>query len=61
MARNRRRSPRFSIPMWNCFSRVDLNLPRTNNDIEGWHHAFHVSRLDLVLNFIGYFFLDRGR
>ena len=43
MSRNRRANPRFSISMWNCFSRVVLNLPRTNNMVEGWHNAFHVS------------------
>ncbi|CAF1252221.1 unnamed protein product [Didymodactylos carnosus] len=41
MSRNRRRNSRFSVLMWNCFSRVDLDLPRTNNAVEGWHTAFH--------------------
>ena len=42
MSRNRRSHPRFAVPMWNCFSRISLDLPRTNNGVEGWHNAFHV-------------------
>lgn len=42
MTRNRRKKPRFDISMWNCFERVNQNLPRTNNSLEGWHNAFHV-------------------
>ncbi|CAM4852369.1 unnamed protein product, partial [Rotaria magnacalcarata] len=37
---NRRRAPRFSVNMWNCFSRLDEELPRTNNSSEGWNRAF---------------------
>ncbi|CAF3401466.1 unnamed protein product [Rotaria socialis] len=36
---NRRRAPRFSVNMWNCFSRLDEELPRTNNSSEGWNRA----------------------
>ncbi|CAF1667822.1 unnamed protein product, partial [Didymodactylos carnosus] len=36
---NRRRVPRFPITLWSCFSRLDQQLPRTNNSSEGWHHA----------------------
>ncbi|CAF1483628.1 unnamed protein product, partial [Rotaria sordida] len=36
---SRRRCPRFSISMWNCFSRLDQQLPRTNNSAEGWNKA----------------------
>ncbi|CAF1311055.1 unnamed protein product [Rotaria sordida] len=25
--------------MWNCFSRLNQQLPRTNNSSEGWHRA----------------------
>ncbi|CAM4803701.1 unnamed protein product [Rotaria magnacalcarata] len=32
---NRRRAPRFSVNMWNCFSRLDEELPRTNNSSDG--------------------------
>ena len=45
ISRNRRSNPRYVIQMWNCFSRVDLELPRTNNAVEGWHNAFHVNIL----------------
>lgn len=38
--RNGRRPPLFSIEMWNCYSRVIDNLPKTNNNIEGWHRSF---------------------
>ncbi|KAF0756156.1 MULE domain-containing protein [Aphis craccivora] len=40
---NRRRPPKFQISMWNCYERVLKNKPRTNNSIEGWHHAFNSS------------------
>ncbi|CAF0714736.1 unnamed protein product [Adineta steineri] len=43
MTRNRRKNPRYNINMWNCFERINEDLPRTNNAIEGWHNAFHVS------------------
>ncbi|CAF4612585.1 unnamed protein product [Rotaria socialis] len=36
---NRRRAPPFSVNMWNCFSRLDEELPRTNNSSEGWNRA----------------------
>ena len=26
--------------MWNVYDRVMLNLPRSNNSVEGWHNAF---------------------
>ena len=26
--------------MWNVYDRVQDELPRTNNAVEGWHHAF---------------------
>ena len=42
MSRNRRENPRFSISMWNCFSRVGLDLPCTDNAVEEWHNDFHV-------------------
>lgn len=41
--RNRRRKPKFSISLWNVFSRFQTDLPRTNNAVEGWHTAFQGS------------------
>jgi hypothetical protein len=35
MSRNRRSNRRFSVSMWNGFSRVNMDLPRTNNAVEG--------------------------
>ena len=39
-SRRHRRSPLFEISMWSCFERVNTDLPRTNNALEGWHRAF---------------------
>ncbi|KAL4090199.1 hypothetical protein QTP88_025098 [Uroleucon formosanum] len=38
--RGKRRSPLFAIDLWNCFNRLKDDLPRTNNNIEGWHNGF---------------------
>lgn len=38
-----RRLAKFSIEMWNCYDSVLQNLPRTNNSVEGWHHAFNTA------------------
>ncbi|KAK7491962.1 hypothetical protein BaRGS_00016808, partial [Batillaria attramentaria] len=38
--RGRRRRPKFDVAMWNVYSRVEDNLPRTNNSVEGWQRAF---------------------
>ena len=35
-----RRAPRFSITSWNQRQRVQLGLSKTNNRVEGFHHAF---------------------
>jgi hypothetical protein len=32
--------PRFSHDMWNVYQRTLQELPRTNNNIEGWHRGF---------------------
>ena len=37
--RGRRRRPLFDIDLWNVHDRVENNLPRTNNYIEGWDDA----------------------
>ena len=35
--RRGRRNPRFPHTMWSIHERVVNNLPRTNNNVEGWH------------------------
>ena len=30
----------FTITLWNMHDRVQANLPRTNNNLEGWHNGF---------------------
>ena len=44
IGRFRRNAPRanpiFSIAMWNMFHRTHQEMPRTNNNIEGWHRRF---------------------
>lgn len=42
---NRRRLARFPISFWNCFSRLDNHLSRTNNGQECWHHSLQVMYL----------------
>ena len=39
--RGRRRRPTFDIETWNVFNRIETDLPRTNNSLEGWHQAFN--------------------
>lgn len=40
--RNRSRvPPDFDIVMWNCHDATLLDLPKTNNMVEGWHHALN--------------------
>jgi hypothetical protein len=38
--RRHRRDPRFSHDMWNVYHCTLQELPRTNNNIEGWHRGF---------------------
>ena len=38
--RNGRRPPIFRHGIWNMYSRVLDNLPKTNNSVEGWHRRF---------------------
>lgn len=40
MRRGRRLAPRFPHTMWNMNGRVQDDLPRTNNNLEGWHNRF---------------------
>ena len=35
-----RKNPTFPINVWSIHDRVTEGLPRTNNSVEGWHHAF---------------------
>jgi len=39
--RGRRRSPLFPLSMWNCFTNVSADIPRTNNGVEGWHNTLY--------------------
>ena len=38
LRRGGRLVPRFPHTMWNMSLRVQNELPRTNNDLEGWHN-----------------------
>ncbi|XP_064081858.1 uncharacterized protein LOC135198215 [Macrobrachium nipponense] len=38
--RNTRRQTKFEIEMWSCFERIQEDLPKMNNIIEGWRHEF---------------------
>jgi hypothetical protein len=35
-----RQDPVFPIELWSVYSRINDNLPRTNNFVETWHNAF---------------------
>ena len=35
-----RRTPPFPIRLWNLYTRVNLEVARTNNSVEGWHNEF---------------------
>jgi hypothetical protein len=39
--RNRRRQPPYPPSLWNCFTAVINDLPKTNNSVEGWHRGFN--------------------
>jgi hypothetical protein len=38
--RNRRRQPPYPHSLWNCFTSVINDLPKTNNSVEGRHRGF---------------------
>ncbi len=40
--RENRSPPTFSPSLWSVHDRVELEIPRTQNKIEGWHHRFEV-------------------
>ena len=46
--RRHRRDPRFSHDMWNVFHCTLQELPRTNNNIEGWHVVFYSSLVPVI-------------
>ncbi len=37
-----RKEPRFPIDMWNVHGRTLEGMPRTSNNVEGWHNGFSV-------------------
>ena len=39
----RRLTPSFPVEMWNVHERTEQDMPRTNNSVEGFHHAFNKS------------------
>ena len=41
LRRGRFRRPRFPYAWWGVHDRVQNNLPRTNNAVEGWHNSFN--------------------
>jgi len=41
--RRKRKSPIFPFNIWNVYENVLMKRPRTNNAVEGWHHAFNSS------------------
>ena len=43
LRRGRRLAPSFPHEVWNMNIRVRDNLPRTNNNVEGWHNRFSKS------------------
>ena len=45
LRRGRRLRPLFPHALWNMNMRVQEDLPRTNNDLEGWHTRFSGSFL----------------
>ena len=38
-----RRVPQFPIRIWNMYERVQGELARTNNVVEGWHNTFQTN------------------
>ena len=39
-AKQKRKDPHFVHVQWNVHSRTTEGLPRTSNNVEGWHLAF---------------------
>jgi hypothetical protein len=42
-ARSGRRKPRYDLTSWNRYVRIESELPRTNDSIEGWHRGIKSS------------------
>uniref|UniRef100_A0A0L8HGZ5 Uncharacterized protein n=1 Tax=Octopus bimaculoides TaxID=37653 RepID=A0A0L8HGZ5_OCTBM len=40
MQHGKRRQALYNISLLSCYNRVLNDLPKTNNSLEGWHHAF---------------------
>lgn len=40
-----RLSLQFDFWVWDCYNSVLKRQPRTDNAVEGWHHAFHSALL----------------
>lgn len=45
--------PKYPPSFWHCRNILEINVPRTNNAIEGWHNVFnstfHTSRFSFPL------------
>lgn len=64
LGRRGRRGAYFNVDLWNCYQSVKDDQPRSNNAVEGWHHAFngslgahHVS----IWKFIKFLQLEQGK
>ncbi|QQP39097.1 Uncharacterized protein FKW44_019871, partial [Caligus rogercresseyi] len=44
--------PIFAINLWNIVNQTDERLPRTNNNVEGWHRRFS-SQVAFAIQFYG--------
>ena len=42
-SRRRRLDPLFPIPLWNVYERTVCEMPRTNNNLEGFHSSLRIS------------------
>ena len=61
--RGRRQVPLYKIDNWNQTIRLADDLPRTNNAVEGWHHAFQSmigSHHPQIFTFIGHILKEQG-
>ena len=49
--RGHRRQPRYPAAIWSVYDRVQHNLPRTNNSVEGWNSALAANTGGHHINF----------